>query len=172
MVYAIVIYPDLQNDSKIREFRKKYDPHFQLINPHITVVFPFPDIEKEKIKSHISKIIKKHNGFSLRLKGLVKSFDNWLFLTMKEGNDKIVKLHDQLYTGILKEHLREDIEFIPHVGLGLFETEEEYKKAENEAKNLNLDYKCKVKSIHLIHLKDDLSEIDWSKEYLISEPTE
>jgi 2'-5' RNA ligase len=165
MVYAVVIYPELKDDSKIQEFRKKYDPQFKLIKPHITIVFPFSDLEKEKIKIHLSKTIKNFKPFKLRLSGLVKSFDNWLFLIGKDGNNELIELHDQFYTGILKKYLRKDVEYIPHIGLGLFKTGEEYSKAETEAKKLNLDYECYVKSVYLIHLKDDLSKIDWFEEF-------
>lgn len=168
MVYVLVVYPDLEDDSKIQGLRKKYSPYYSVIKPHITLVFPSPDMDREEIGNHVSKILKNFTQFDLRLVGLVRSFDNWLFLGIEEGNDKIVELHDQLYTGILREHLRKDIEFIPHVGLGLFKTDEEYEKAENEARKLNLDYKCKVENIYLLHLRDGKSEIDWSKEFILS----
>lgn len=98
---------------------------------------------------------------------LDKSFDNWLFLTLTEGNDMILSLHDKLYTGSLKKYLRKDIKFIPHIGIGLFKTDKEYEKAENEAKKLNLNYTCKIKSMHLIQLNDDLSKLNWSEEYIL-----
>ena len=167
MVYAIVICPNLEDDSKIQELRKKYSPYYDVIKPHVTLVFPFPDMDREEIENHICKILESFTRFNLRLVGLVRSFDNWLFLKMEEGNDKVVELHDQFYTGILREHLRKDIEFIPHVGLGLFETDEEYQRAENEARKLDLDYRCEVESIQLLHLKGDKSEIDWSKEFVL-----
>ena len=167
MVYAIVIYPSLEDDSKLQELRKKYSPYYNVIKPHITLVFPFPDIDREEMENHICKILESFTRFNLRLVGLVRSFDNWLFLGVEEGNERIVELHNQLYTGILREHLRKDIEFTPHVGLGLFKTDEEYQKAESEARELNLDYRCKVESIHLLHLKDDKSEINWSKEFVL-----
>jgi len=166
-MYAIAIYPKLEDDSKIQVIRKKYDPYYQLINPHLTIVFPFSSIEKKEIEDHISKTINQFGKFDLRLNGLTRSFDNWLFLTMKEGNQKIIELHDKLYTGILKKELKEDIKFIPHIGLGLFKNDKEYNKAIDEAKILNLDYRCTVKSIHLINLKNDLSKIEWSKEYIL-----
>lgn len=70
MVYCIVIYPTLKDNSKIQLLRKKYDPTFQLIQPHITLVFPFPETELEKIKKHINKILKNFKPFKVRLTGL------------------------------------------------------------------------------------------------------
>lgn len=43
-----------------------------------------------------------------------------MFLLLKEGNDKAIALHDELYTDILSPYLRRDIEYIPHIGIGLF----------------------------------------------------
>ena len=45
-----------------------------------------------------------------------------------------------------------------------FETDKEYRIAERRAKTLNLAYESRIRSIHIIRLKDDLSEIDWTKE--------
>jgi 2'-5' RNA ligase len=168
VAYAIVIYPDLDDNTKIQSFRKKYDPNFHLIKPHLTIVFPFSDIDRKKLKEHISNIINQFGKFNLRLNGFKKSFDNWLFLLAKEGNYEIIKLHDLFYTGILNEYLKKDIEFIPHIGLGLFKNDDNYKTAEKEAEKLNLNYQCMVKSIHLIHLNDDFSKIDWSEEFFLN----
>lgn len=41
-----------------------------------------------------------------------------IFLVPDEGYIRIVKLHDKLYSGILKHELRIDIPFIPHVAVG------------------------------------------------------
>jgi 2'-5' RNA ligase len=162
MVYIVVIYPEI-DDSKIQQLRKKYSPYFNLIGPHLTIIFPFQDIDKKELLQHISKVLKKWSSFDIQLKGLTRSFDNWLFLTVKKGNKKIIKLHDQLYAGLLKEHLHPTIKFIPHVGIGLCKNDKDYAKVETEAKALDLDYTCKVKSIHIAHLNDNLTKIDWSK---------
>jgi hypothetical protein len=38
----------------------------------------------------------------------------------KKGNEEAIALHDELYTGMLSPYLRRDIEYIPHIGIGLF----------------------------------------------------
>jgi len=43
-----------------------------------------------------------------------------LLLLLKKGNEEAIALHDELYTGILAPYLRRDIEYIPHIGIGLF----------------------------------------------------
>lgn len=102
-------------------------------------------------------------------------------MLLGEGNDKIIKLHDELYTNILSEHLRKDIEFIPHIGIGLFAKkgydlrnpkrveldEEAYRNGLAEAKALNLDYTAEVTTLHLEELDDDYKEAKLIKEFIL-----
>jgi len=43
-----------------------------------------------------------------------------LFLLLKKGNEEAIALHDELHSGMLSPYLRRDIEYIPHIGIGLF----------------------------------------------------
>jgi hypothetical protein len=40
------------------------------------------------------------------------------FLIPGKGNDNISKLHDLLYSEKLKQYLRTDIEYLPHINIG------------------------------------------------------
>lgn len=160
-----MIYPELEDASKIQELRRKHDPYFNVMPPHITLVFPVPEMDRDTIVNHVTGVLRDRVPFNIRLKGLTKSFDDWLFLCVEQGNDKIIELHDCLYTGIFEKHLRTDIPYIPHIGLSLFHTDREYQIAEREARTLNLAYKSTIRSIHIIHLNDALTEIDWTKEF-------
>jgi 2'-5' RNA ligase superfamily protein len=113
--------------------------------------------------------------FSIRLNRLTRSFDQWLFLALSDGNAEMIDLHDRLYTGLLAPFLRSDIEYIPHVGLGHFgrpdaaydpmEPQEvpldrpRYARALQEAQRLGLDYRCEVASIGVVSLDTQLRGI-------------
>jgi len=164
MGYAVVIHLELEDASKIQELRRKYNPYFNVIGPHITLVFPFPEMERDAIVNHVTEILRDFAPFNIRLKGFTKSFDEGLFLLVEQGNEKTIELHDRLYSGIFEKYLRTDIPYVPHIGLGLFKTDEEYRIAERKARTLNLAYESTIRSICIIHLNDDLFEIDWTKE--------
>jgi 2'-5' RNA ligase len=68
MGYAVVIYPELEDASKIQELRREYDPYFDVIAPHITLVFPTPEMERAVIVNHISKIVRGFTSFTIKLK--------------------------------------------------------------------------------------------------------
>ena len=40
-----------------------------------------------------------------------------MFFVPDEGYGQISKLHDRLYRGILKQHLRLDIPYVPHIAI-------------------------------------------------------
>jgi 2'-5' RNA ligase len=169
MFYSLVYYPQI-DISKINEFRRKYDPYVDVIDAHITMVFPVPDkIGKDALTKHIDKKLSNWNPFEITINGLKKSWDHWLFLVLQEGEQEVVKLHDDLYTGILGPYVRSDIEFIPHIGIGLFVTGEYdvgdphkttfdqsgYNQALKEAEALDTGQQCLVDRLALVEIDDE-----------------
>lgn len=75
--FAVVYFPSINLD-KINTIRKKYDPSWNLIPPHITLVSPLSDISGNQLLEHIDTISKNFRPFSIHLTGLTKSFDDYL----------------------------------------------------------------------------------------------
>jgi hypothetical protein len=126
MSYLVIAYPVLKKTDfdKIQSYREINDKlFFNVVEPHFTIVFPVFDktetqfIEEIKLKTiGIEKIT-----FNLKCSTINKDAfsDNYhSFLVPDEGFSKIIKLHDKLYSDKLKENLRLDIDFIPHIGIG------------------------------------------------------
>ena len=185
MYYALVHFPDIDT-SDIDKFRRKYDPTIDLIEPHITVLFPVPDTIGEKaLVEHINHVLFSWKPFHIHIHGFHKSWDHWLFLTLEEGGTDVSRLNRDIYTEILAPYRRDDIEFIPHKGLGLFVKngadyslkdpqqlefdEAKYEVALKEARALDLDFKCTLEKLHLVSLADDLSWVQREKEFLLGE---
>ncbi len=179
MYYALVFYPQL--DSELREpidqIRRKYDPTADRGEPHITIVFPVPDVVGEaELVSHIEDVLGDWRPFEIRLGGFHKSRDHWLFLTVAKGERQVKDLYQSLYTGILGDYRRDDIEFVPHLGLGLFINKgstydwdhpeeadldrETYDEALQQAKALPLGSSCVVEKLHLVKIPNEV--LDWA----------
>jgi 2'-5' RNA ligase len=167
MIYALVHYPGVDS-GLINQLRSKYDPQFHMIAPHITIMFPAPDsIVERGLVSHIECVLSHWAPFPIRLKGLQQSWDEYLFLLLNKGEEYVIRLHDEIHTGLLSEYRDEVRPFIPHVTLGVFTGKnEEYAQALKEAERLNLDYECMLDRLHLIKVNDERSQIIWSKEFL------
>lgn len=179
MYYAVVYFPRL-DDERITVFRHDYDPFFELIDEHLTLVFPIPDeINLATIIKRIREVFSRWDPFEIRFGGLEKSWDYWLFLLVNEGNDQIVQLHDDLYDGVLKPFLRAELQYVPHIALGLFANEDydplnptsvdynqvRFKEAFTRAQELDLDYRRTIDALTLIGVNSSLSNIQKLKEF-------
>ena len=120
MYYALLYFPGIEHKG-FQDFRHSHEPYANLCEAHIPFIFPLPsEIGLETLSNHIENIIRSWNPFRIHIRGHEKTWDHWLMLSIRTGNDSIHKLHDELYSGILKPHLREDLPFIPHIGVGFF----------------------------------------------------
>lgn len=180
--YSLVIYPNVKIKG-LNSFRRKYDYLVDIIEPHISLIFPVKvpsDIKEKVLLNHIQKIADSWKKFEVKIKGLELSWDNWLFLLIKKGNSKIIDLHDKLYSGKMKPFWRKDIEFIPHIAIGSFIKsygydlrdpkkseldKEKYKIALKEAKKIDIGQTCVVDKLSLVKLNSKLEDCRLVKEF-------
>jgi 2'-5' RNA ligase len=181
MFYSLVHFPQIDT-SRMAAFRQKYDPYVGLVDPHITLVFPVPDsFGKDLLIQHIEKQLSGWKPFEIRVKGLEKAWDHWLFLVLEKGNSEVIRLHDDLYQGALRKELRTDIEFIPHIAIGLFVKskydlrdpkavefdEAGYSAALPEAIELDTGQESIVNKLHLVEIDDQFKKSTVIKEFLL-----
>lgn len=126
MKRAVHLFPEFTNSEVIESLRKKYDPLFGLIQPHITIVFPFEsEISSPVLKQHIQKALVDIDPFVILLREFTATIDRCLILNIKKGNDNIIKLHDLLYSGLLSIYRNRRFSFYPHLTIGKFTDEQE-----------------------------------------------
>lgn len=168
--HALVHFPNIDK-TKINELRDEYDPYKDLIDVHIAIVFPL-DVDRQALENHIARVLAGWTPFTVHLKGLHLSFDQWLFLTVEEGNDKLVSLFEEMYAGLLAPYRRHDIEYIPHIGLGYLGAkaydltgqsvapldESRYNEALRKAEAANLDFETRLDRLTLIELDDEFTK--------------
>jgi 2'-5' RNA ligase len=160
----------------IASFRRAYDPTVDLLAPHLTLVFPIPaSVGFDPLRDHVADVSSRAPAFDIRLQGLEKSWDHFLFLTVSEGRGDVIALHDALYTGILRPHLWTEHPYLPHVGLGFFADErdagdlldvrprrldrERFDRALREAEALDLNYVGRFDSLWVLGLDDGLTHV-------------
>lgn len=160
-MYAIVFFPkDLP--KKIYDFRKKYDFKWNLIQPHITLVFPFDFSDENLLVKHIEEKATTNQPFTIVVDRYKKSHDNYLYLTFKKGSSELIDLHNSLYTGVLTDYLKNDHSYEPHLTIGNFQNEdssfqkEKYLQATRELELMPIQYVGELDSLTLIEIKDQL----------------
>ncbi len=138
---CIMIFPKFDNIELIENIRSQFDPLYNHVAPHITLVFPFKSkLIARAIEEHLKEIIADIRPFKIGLQGISKEAHGFMFLNIVEGKDQLIDLHHKLYQGLLKEFypdfLRAD-GYKPHLTVGrilnkadLARTVEQYKTFE------------------------------------------
>jgi 2'-5' RNA ligase len=156
MKRAIHIFPSFHSLDKIQEIRHRYDPLSDKIPPHITLIFPFESsIPSVDILNHIKLVAEHISPFSLTLRDMTGSGGEFLFLNVKEGNDFLIQLHDELYEGILAAYRNPHFTYSPHITLGRPGNSEEYISAIEKYKEWRETYHTVVKEITLEEIGED-----------------
>jgi 2'-5' RNA ligase len=160
----------------IGSFRRSHYPTAHLLEPHLTLVFPVPAaIGGDAFRAHVREVVSRTRAFDIRLRGLDKSWDHWLFLAVAEGREEVIALHDALCTGLLQPFLWTEQPYVPHVGLGHFAEEQDtrdpltlrprafdrarFDEAREEAEALQLDYAGRFDSVHIFGLDENLTHV-------------
>lgn len=172
MWHALVYYPKL-NHAGLNRFREKYDPSFPAYEEHMPFLFPVPDsIDPGRLAQHLDTILRSWKPFQVHFIGLIKSWDHWLLLGVREGAENVKKLHLEIYSDVLDPFHRKDLPFDPHIGLGLFASEDfdpfnpaktelkeiAYMNAIAEADSQKFDFWCEVNKLDLIRGDDMLTK--------------
>ena len=161
MNVAIVAYPRLAREDRqsIESFRRRHDPQASRIALHFTLVFPVEAVPDELARE--TKVVASSTEpipFAIRRTAvvpddLVANRSN-IFLVPEEGSTQIATLHDRLYAGALRPHLRSDIPFLPHITVG---AAQDARAAEGWAEALHVRSRTLVGTVAEIDLID-LSE--------------
>lgn len=116
MKYGVVIFPSKSLQDLVNSYRKRYDPHYALIPPHITLKSPFEAGEEAlpAIAAEMRAIAAAHQPFSYHV-SKVKSFEpvNNVIYFKVDPNQTLDSLYDQLHRDSLPGE--EEHGFVPHI---------------------------------------------------------
>ncbi|KRG10881.1 YjcG family protein [Lederbergia galactosidilytica] len=159
MKFGIVIFPSKELQDLANSYRKRYDPHYALIPPHLTLKEGFETEEKpEKLTEILEAIAKEFQPIHLKFLK-VSSFQpitNTIYLKV-EKTDELLRLHEELYSEIPggpPEH-----PFVPHVTIGQKLSNDEHSDVFGALGMLGVEHEEIVDRIHLVY---QLENGSWS----------
>ncbi len=128
MKYGIVIFPSKEIQDEANAFRKRYDPQYTNIPPHITLKPTFEmDIPKrDEIVRELKKIANETEPFKIHVTK-VKSFApvTYTIYFKVEPTPELSALNDKMKTGKFPT-TKEQHPFVPHITIAQDLVEDEY----------------------------------------------
>jgi 2'-5' RNA ligase len=124
---GIVWFPPFPQDSRVEHFRKLHDPLAKEIAAHLHIVFPFHcNLTSVQLASHTRRIVAKWPPLPVTFRDVEGLLDEFVLLMVRERHEAVTALHDELYTGVLKNFLRKEMTYTPHVTLARAYTREAF----------------------------------------------
>jgi 2'-5' RNA ligase len=156
-VIAVVAYPTLDEADRhwIESIRACRDPQASRVAVHFTLVFPADALPGE-VSTEVTAVAGSAKAIPFTIHQAMAVRDSQggghVFLVPDEGHDEITDLHDRLYAGILRPHLRTDIPFTPHMTLA---PDADVARCAALAEQLNRDSRTvrgALRSVNLVHV--------------------
>jgi len=156
MKYGVVAFPSKKLQDLANSYRKRYDPHYALITPHMTVkgVFEADETEIEKLSNEIGNIVRSHKPFTLRATG-VSSFSpvtNAIYFKV-EPTSELLKLHEDLHTERIGKEA--DYTFVPHITVAQKMTSGEHDDIYGQLKMAGVNHEETIDRLHLLYQLED-----------------
>lgn len=159
MKYGIVIFPSKKLQDLANSYRKRYDPHYALIPPHLTLKPAFDTDENvETITAKLETIAKKFEPFILKIRK-VSSFQpiNNTIHFKAEKTAELEGLYNEFYESLPGEEPEHP--FVPHVTIGQNLSNDEHSDVYGQLKMLGIEHEEQIDRFHLVY---QLENGSWS----------
>ena len=134
---AVAWFPKFRGLERIEAFRARHDPMARLIPAHLTLVFPFPTaLTPLQVQTHVQRVVARWPPIPIAFRAVRTEANEFLFLMAGRGAASVVALHDKLYTRSLRQHLRPEFPYTPHLTLARYAELAVLERAREEAEGL------------------------------------
>lgn len=119
--FAVAWFPAFPGIERIEAFRREHDPAAALVPAHLSLVFPFPTaLSRLQVETHVQRVASRWPPIPVTFRRVRIEANEFLFLMAARGAASIQGLHDRLYTRSLRQHLRRDLPYEPHITIARY----------------------------------------------------
>lgn len=132
--FAVAWFPQFPGIERIEAVRRRHDPVAQLIPAHLSLVFPFPtSLTRLQLATHVRNVVSKWPPIPVTFRQVRVHGGEFVFLMASRGAASITALHDRLYTRSLRQYLRPEFGYEPHITVARNVDERRVEAARQEA---------------------------------------
>ncbi|WP_077600953.1 YjcG family protein [Oceanobacillus sojae] len=152
MKYGIAIFPSKTVQDQANALRKRYDPRYSLIPPHITLKYPFEtnSDEIDEVVQALHKIAGSTDPFYIHI-NKVSTFEpvtNTIYLKV-EPIEQLKMLNEQLQQGIFENN--QDHSFVPHITIAQDLVHDEFRDIVGRLKMEGFEIKDYIDRFQLLY---------------------
>src|SRR5690625_35708 len=156
MKYGIAIFPSDEIQAEANAYRKRYDPKYTLIKPHITVkpAFSLQDLSLDTFIQKLTEIAKDVKPFTITI-SKIRSFApvTYTIFFKVDEHESLTYLHEKMHEKPFTT--KRDHPFVPHITIGQNLAEDEFSDIFGSLRMKDIYFEYEVDKFHLMHLQDD-----------------
>ncbi|KKB73306.1 MULTISPECIES: YjcG family protein [Bacillus] len=156
MKYGIVLFPSKKLQDIANSYRKRYDPNYALIPPHLTLRAPFESSEEDigKVVAHLRELSKEMAPVTLKITKF-SSFApvNNVIYMKAEPTRELTELHEKMYSGVLEG--KPEYAFVPHVTIAQNLSDDEHSDVLGTLKMQDATHEEVIDRFHLLYQLDN-----------------
>ena len=152
MKFGVVIFPSKSLQDLVNSYRKRYDPHYALIAPHLTLKNSFEASEDnaKQFANQLREIAKGFEPFPLKTTK-ISSFqpvNNVIYLKV-EPEQNLEDLHNKINQQFNEDKL--DYSFVPHITVGQKLSNDEHSDVFGSLRMLKMEHEETIDRFHLLY---------------------
>lgn len=152
MNYGIAIFPSKEIQDKANSFRKRYDPHYSLIPPHITLKESFTSNNEEiqEVILELKRIANETKPFVIQI-NKVSTFapvTNTIYYKV-EPIQELMELQQKLHEGKFTNNMSHP--FVPHITIAQGLKDDEYSDVFGTLKLNKISFKDIIDRFQLLY---------------------
>ncbi|MGJ7919614.1 YjcG family protein [Neobacillus sp. LXY-4] len=152
MKFGVAIFPSKKLQDLANSYRKRYDPHYALISPHITLKAPFEADEYQinEITKKIKQIAKNSRPFSLKVLKVssFKPVNNVIYFKIDQ-TEELELLYHELHTDFFGE--KPEYSFVPHITIGQKLSDDEHSDVYGSLRMMQMEHEEIIDRFHLLY---------------------
>lgn len=159
MYFGIATFPEKEVQDFANSYRKRYDPKYSLIPPHITLKerFELEQHQVDQLVQDLEQIAQNVPAFTIEITKF-KHFhptSPTLYLAIEEGASQLTELHKQIEN--LRSFSKSPYDYIPHLTVGQQMDEEELHDVYSSLRKKRVHLKSKIDRFHLMYQLENQS---------------
>lgn len=156
MKYGIVAFPSKKLQDLANTYRKRYDPHYALITPHMTLKDAFEADDKQiaEISQKLQAVTAKFAPLDIHASRISSFYPttNAIFFRV-EPSEQLVHLHAALEEAV--ESGEPKHVFVPHITIAQKLSDSEHDDIISQLRMTGVDAKDTIDRIHLLYQLED-----------------
>lgn len=152
MKFGVAIFPSKRLQDLANSYRKRYDPHYALISPHITLKGPFEaaEVQFKELSQRLTQIASATRPFPLRVLRVssFKPVNNVIYFKI-DPIEQLAELQQALHTDMIG--YAPEYSFVPHITIGQHLSNDEHSDVYGQLRMMKMEHEELCNRFHLLY---------------------